>query len=233
VGNTSSVRDDLAAFLAAEDLDELLAAREAITSISKDDAMALHDLVAAWSDEQAVANLLMYPELIPPVDRAAALAEGLSGARGEYAVLAAAVGLSSWIVGEDDAPAVAERLLALVEDPGSPRPTAMRAAIALGEYAEFLAPVEVVSALARDDDGLRHNVLAAALLTWGPVETLAAVHAAAAAGRLDATTAAMVEHRLADADLTEVDEPIEDGRLVVPLLAAIPDRAEWSSAESA
>jgi hypothetical protein len=221
------VRPALERFLTASDLAELRAARVAISSIDGDEARALHAIVAAWRDEQAVANLLMYPELLPEDDRTPALAEGLSGVHGDYPVLAAAVGLAAWVAGDEDAPAIAERLLALVDDPTTPLAIAVRAAVALGAYSEHVAPTDLVGALGHRHEAVRHNVLAAALTGWGAVETLDAVDAAAAAGLLADDVADQARRVLVDAGLSELDEPLDDGHLVEPLLVPIPDLVAW------
>ena len=54
----------LAAFLAEEELDRLAAAREAVGTPSAEDAAAIARTLREWADVQAVANLLMHPELI-------------------------------------------------------------------------------------------------------------------------------------------------------------------------
>jgi hypothetical protein len=214
--------------LAASDLDVLLNAREAIETLGAKDVRALGELVQSWGDDQAMANLLMYPELIPDAHRTATLVEGLSGARGGYAVLAATIGLSKDTDGADEAPSIAERLLELVNDPQTPRVTMMRAAIALDAYAKFLDPAEFVTALSTSDEGIGQNVLAVAVRTWGPTATVAAARTAATRGVLDGAILAEVERRLDDAGLSEVDEPIRHGRIAQMLLPYVPDRREWT-----
>lgn len=221
------VQPDLERFLAASDLAELVAAREAIDAIDEGDAARLHAIVAQWRDEQAVANLLMFPELLPEDDRTPALAEGLSGAHGDYAVLAAAVGLCAWTAADDDAPAIAERLLTLVTDPATPDPIAVRASAALTVYAEHVAPTDLVAALATPSATVRHNVLAAALAGWGAVETLDAVAAAAAVGLVADEVVDDVRRAVVGAGVADLDEPLDDGHLVESLVTPIPDLTAW------
>ena len=52
-------------FLIARDLDELQAARMEISEITRADADSLAAYVSSGGDTQGLANLLMYPEVIP------------------------------------------------------------------------------------------------------------------------------------------------------------------------
>lgn len=89
-----TVRDRaLADFLSSSDLDALLAAREALASIAAEDETAVADLLAAQDDAQAVANVLMYPEVAPDDVRIDALVRGLAAPPEDYRALAATVGV--------------------------------------------------------------------------------------------------------------------------------------------
>src|SRR5436190_8108267 len=170
------MRAELQEFLAAEDLDALLAARMAITAIGKSEAAELSQIVANWTNPQAVANLLMYPEVIPAPDRLGAVLKGLNAADGEYAVLAAVVGLPR--LGEEDVPekdrsAIAARLVHLIQTGSGP--IATRAAQTLATYVEYADLDELVSCLSHPDEAVRHNVLVAALQALGPRDLMSAV----------------------------------------------------------
>jgi hypothetical protein len=243
------VQPDLERFLDANDVAELVSARRAIQAVDGDDAQTLHVIVADWRDEQAAVNLLMFPELLPDDDRTPALAEGLCGTHGDDAVLAACVGLAAWVAADDDAPAIAERLLLLVTE-GATQPAAERAterateavtkaaisvhaSVALGAYAEHVAPTDLVCALVHRDAVVRHNVLAAALGGWGGVETLAALRAAADAGLVPRAVAADARTTVVSAGLGDVDEAIAHGRLVEPMTMPIPALVTWSETAAA
>jgi hypothetical protein len=226
------VQPDLERFLDASDLVELVAARSAITGIDGADALVLHTIVAQWRDEQAVANLLMYPELLPDDDRTPALAEGLSGVHGDYAVLAAAVGLAGWVAADDAAPAIAERLLGIVADNAVPTPIAVRAAVALGAYAEHIAPTDLVAGLAHADAAVRRNVLAAVLTGWGAVEALDAVAAAAVVGIVPQDIADDVRRAVVLAGVAHLDAPLAPDAapdITAPVLTEIPDLTAWEA----
>ena len=81
----------LARLLRSDDLEEL-AGLAADYEPSAADEQAVGAVLAEWSDVQAVANLLMYPRLIPADKRVAALVRGLCDDEG-YLRLAAAVGV--------------------------------------------------------------------------------------------------------------------------------------------
>lgn len=83
----------LSDFLASSDLDELLAAREALESVDEEDEQAVTDVLVTQGDEQAVANILMYPEVAPDDMRVPALLRGLRSTPDDYTALAAAVGV--------------------------------------------------------------------------------------------------------------------------------------------
>lgn len=88
------VRDSaLADFLNSTDLDALLAARHALAAIEAEDETAVTSLLAAQDDPQAVANVLMYPEVAPDDVRVDALARALAAPADDYRALAAAVGV--------------------------------------------------------------------------------------------------------------------------------------------
>jgi hypothetical protein len=231
------VQPDLERFLDANDVVELVSARRAIQAVDGDDAQTLHVIVADWRDEQAAVNLLMFPELLPDDDRTPALAEGLSGTHGDDAVLAACVGLAAWVAAEDDAPAIAERLLFLVTERTPDDTTAaaisVHASVALGAYAEHVATTDLVCALVDPDPVVRHNVLAAVLGGWGGVETLGALGAAANAGLVPHALADEVLATLVSAGVADVDQAIDHGRLVEPVLVPIPALRVWAEPAAA
>lgn len=79
--------------LAASDLDALLAAREALDGLDADDDARLLTLVEQWQDVPALANVLMYPEVLPEDVRLPALLRAVRDREEPYLSLAASVGL--------------------------------------------------------------------------------------------------------------------------------------------
>jgi len=226
---------ELSAFLAAEDLDELLAARLQITSIDRAESAALSAIVQGWVDRQAVANLLMYPDVIPAPDRLPALLKALNDEETEYFVLAAVVGLQS--LGEQDLPegageAIATRLLELLHHPS---PTiASRASVTLARYAPRVDVEDLLEALEDTDadETVRHNLLVMALSEVSPGNLRGLVQAKIAEGSLAPEVGDYVDEKLAEAgvdangNLAGAAELI-DTDLGAAILAPIPNFNAW------
>lgn len=84
---------NLKKFLETRDLDDLLEAKHNISVISQNDQAAIIKILQEWKDIQAVANLLMYPDLIPENERIDYILAGLRETSFPYLVLASVVGL--------------------------------------------------------------------------------------------------------------------------------------------
>lgn len=158
---TPALRPPLARIVGAADLDELRRAVRALDRLGADDLAALAALVSTWRDDQAIANLLMYPKLLPPELRAAALLRALDGTA-PYLTLAAVVGLEALDGGrftDDERVVLRERLLALVS--GVEPLLAVRAAAALAGYLDGGELARVVPLLAHRDPRVAHNLIVA------------------------------------------------------------------------
>lgn len=158
---TPALRPPLARIVGAADLDELRRAVRALDRLGADDQAALAALVSTWRDDQAIANLLMYPKLLPPELRAAPLLRALDGTA-PYLTLAAVVGLEAldggWFT-DDERVVLRERLLALVS--GVEPLLAVRAAVALAGYLDGGELARVVPLLAHRDPRVAHNLIVA------------------------------------------------------------------------
>ena len=80
-------------FLKAEDLDDLLKVRGKMGAPEAQELDRMGELLKAWSDGQAVSNLLFYPALIPEALRISSIERALACTARPYFVLAAVVGL--------------------------------------------------------------------------------------------------------------------------------------------
>jgi hypothetical protein len=227
------VQAALQAFLAAGELDDLAALRDAITTIDGDEAAALSAIVQAWSEPQAVANLLLYPELIPPPDRMPVLLRGLAAGADDYLALMAVVGLQR--IAEEEIPVavrptVAGHLVRLVEQGRGP--VAGRASLIIAAVAQDLDPAALLRLLAHPDPAVRHNLLVALLETFGLDRVVTTADAEVAAGRLGADAAAALREDLARAGLDPAagvdDERVLDSPLGLPLLSYIPNYRDWT-----
>ena len=218
-------------FLETRDLDELQAARQQITVMERVDRAALESILTDGSRPQAVANLLMVPEVMPPGRRLDNLLKALDG--DGYWVLAAVVGLQQI----DDAdlpgparPGIAARLLGLIRS--STGIVAQRASVTLARFTESLSPGDLVAALAHPDEVVRHNLLVNLLQIAEPEEIRAAARAQAAAGTLDPAARDFALTRLREIGFTGPPDPATEevltgNLLALPQLAYIPNFDEW------
>ena len=79
--------------LTASDPDLLAVARDALDGLDEDDDARIREVLTAWDDVPAVANLLMYPEVVAEQERMPALLRALRDDAQPYLGLAASVGL--------------------------------------------------------------------------------------------------------------------------------------------
>jgi hypothetical protein len=219
------VNPALKKFLQTRELDQLAAARQQITVMDSADRAALEALLASGSRPQAVANLLMVPDVMPPGQRLGQLLKALDGSG--YWVLAALVGLQE-LDDEDlphaERPALAARLLALIQN--GTGLTAQRASVTLGRVAEYLSPSALAAALAHPDGIVRHNLLVALLSIAEPEEIRAL------AGGLDPAARDFALTRLRELGFTGPPDPptaevLTGNMLALPQLAYIPNFDAW------
>ena len=209
--------------LGASDLDELRQiADETAEGMTREDEAFLTQVLAAWTDVQAVANVLMYPMLIPAGARRDWLLRGLS-ADESYLRLAAAVGVgqllsSQW--SEDDVAMLVPALLHLVSRDNDV--TASRAALSLVPLARQTDAPELAALLGHSDAGVRRNLEAALLRSVGS-DGLAAI---LDGGFLDEDDSRRARAAL-DADGVDLSVPAEEQRRF-PVLAYIPNYSDWS-----
>jgi len=157
--------DPIDTLLAATDLDDLMAAVEALPADT--DTARIGGGVDAWSDPQGLANVLMYPSLIPSSQRVPAVLRGL---RSEgYLRLAASVGVGH--LPADELPdAVRRELLdalldVIASDAG---PAGVRASAEVGPLLHA-DEVELLEDLAAHPvDAVRHNLTQAGLGLTAP-----------------------------------------------------------------
>lgn len=80
-------------FLTAIDLDDLLRARHDIASLTPEESARIVSVVRDWNDRQAVANLMLHPDLMPTDVCLDAVDRALHSNEVPYFTLAATVGL--------------------------------------------------------------------------------------------------------------------------------------------
>jgi hypothetical protein len=207
----------LSRFLAADDLDELAAAREEITEITRDDAHTLEAIVDAQTDRQALANLLMYPDVIPEHQRAGAMFDALSGDVSDYLTLAAAVGVGHVEFDDDMRAQVAGRLLDIARN--ADEPLSILAGRSFGAFADALDLQLCVERLGDFRPSERHNVLAGLLAVHDDIAIRKALSEARAFDLMSPYDTDDVERRL-----DEGADPDSLARLT--LLTYIPNLSE-------
>jgi hypothetical protein len=157
--------DPIDSLLASTDLDGLMAAVEALPA--ETDTARIGGVVDAWSDPQGLANVLMYPSLIPPSHRVAAVLRGL---RTEgYLRLAASVGVGH-LPPEDLTDDVRRELLDALLDivATDAKEAGVRASAEVGPLLRA-DEVELLDDLAAHPvDAVRHNLRQAALGVTDP-----------------------------------------------------------------
>lgn len=154
----------LVRFLATEDLDDLLEARDDLGALSDDDLQVVRAVLAAWRDEQAVSNLLIHPELIPRDLRIATLTRGMNQREQVYYILAAVVGVGSLEGAELSAAereALRDSLLELIGlDESEDAIIAKRASVSLPVVLTAPDAPSVCQLLDHRAETVRHNLLA-------------------------------------------------------------------------
>jgi hypothetical protein len=160
----------LAAFLAESELDHLATARDALGTPSPEDRETIARTLDAWADVQAVANLLMHPDLVDEARRVAALRRALDGGGHPYLALAATVGLQR--VGraqlEDEQRAELARALLDALERESRGPLPGRASVTLAALLGEGEAERAAALLDHPDRTVRHNVMVALVSALGP-----------------------------------------------------------------
>jgi hypothetical protein len=217
-------RSGLRRFLAAADPDELARARAEIDAenLAIDDRLEIEAVLHDWDDVQAIANLLVYPELIVADERMAQIRRALVDDHA-YVQLAATVAVmvvERAEIGDDARFDLVQRLLALVAaDRGVLADRASYSIIGL------LTPTdgpEVVERLDHPSASVRRNLLQGMLGLVGPSGIRSLVEEA---GFVEPDVQAAVRVRLHD-DGVDLTRPADDLRLPL-ILVYLPSLAEW------
>src|SRR5829696_6850426 len=191
-------------FLGARSLDEIAALARDVGDMSAEDEARVGEVLDACSDEQALANLLFEPSLMPRRRRVATILDHLTGDPDSYLALAAVVGAEQ--LGGDE---LVERQDAAI-------------AAALVRYGRSVPFDELLELLDSEDVVVHHNVLAAIVAAVGLDRAAQLLRSRAAVEDADASVAddlAAVERALR---LEGDDALVAD--VVLSRLSYIPDR---------
>ena len=210
-----NVQANLALFLQTEELDDAQQLAEGAAPRKESDRHTVTQILECWDDPQAVANLLMHPELIPAEARGAALLRGLHEPL-TYATLAAVVGLQDQleIWSDTERAGIAKRLQAIIFEA---RPViADRASVTLLAYAGVADVNELIFLLGYPGETVQHNAL------------LALVRLLGVDNARDRIEAALAIKRVTDAGRDFVAAHLNEQLLDdLPLLSHIPNRSDF------
>jgi hypothetical protein len=185
---------ELEDFLGAEDLDDVLRARQKISSLDTRDEEVIRAVLAQWQNPQAVSNLLLHPTIIPKDIRLASLLRGLAERRVVYYVLAAVVGFQSVdpreIAGEDRR-RIAEELLSVIRK--NRGILAQRASVSVQGFLTRDDAPRVFDLWAHPDDTAWHNLRAWLFRTFQADDAESFAAAASRSGLAKETQRRLVE----------------------------------------
>lgn len=207
----------LQAFLEAGALDELSQLAADLPPLNAADRAAVTALLEKWDAPQAIANLLMYPHLIPEEIRKDALLRGLNEPM-TYNTLAAVVGLQSAVDGwaESERAALVQRLVVITFSARSL--IANRASLTLLNYIHREEADKLIFFLGAPEDVVRHNALLGLVRLFGIAETRAQIKAVA-------TDSRFTQHG-SEYGITHLDGVAEED---LPLLGYIPNLSDYQA----
>lgn len=211
-------------FLATSDLEQLAIVRSHLDPrlLDMDDRLEIEAVLHDWDDIQAIANLLMYPELIAADERIAHLRHALVDNH-TYLQLAATVAIieiDRADFGEDTRFDLVKKLLDLI---GSDRGVlADRASYAMVALMHPTDGPDVVARLDHPSPTVRRNLTQGLLGLVGPSGIKSLVDEP---GFVDPDVQAAIRVRLRD-DGVELTRPVDDLRLPL-ILVYLPGYAEW------
>lgn len=228
---------DLQDFLEARDLDLLAEAHDRLPVLEPEDVAAIRAVLRRWYEPQAIANLLMHPQLIPEAERAAAVVRGLNDTQCQYLTLAAIVGLGEFEVEalpSGQRAAVVDRVLALAAaDRGV---IADRASAFLAERLWHFGnsdPALMVALLDHPSEVVQHNALVGLIPLLGLDHLDDALTRAVREGRLSVRSREAAARKLAKVQGFSAEDPDDGskedlGSLAAPLLAYVPNLDSWT-----
>jgi len=218
------VHPALSRVLAAIDLDELAAAAGELTGtddLGPDGEARIVETVAAWDDQQALANLLMYPQLIPPDFRAAAIERALGEAG--YLRLAAVVGvdrIDRTELAEEHQRRLVRQLVELIAaDRGL---VAERGSVSIRTLLCTADAPDLVEVLLHPSEQVRHHLTQALFEVAGPAGVAALLDEP---GFVRPATRIAVRARLL-ADGVDLSDASDTQRFPL-VLSPVPNLADW------
>ncbi len=212
-------------FLGTADLEGLARVRAEFdpSALDFEDRLEIEAVLHDWDDVQAVANILMYPELIAPDERVAQVRRALVDEHPyvQVAGTAAILEIDRAEFGEDARNDLAQRLLAIIGDDDGV--LADRASYSLVMLMHPTDGPEVVERIDHPSATVRRNLAQGLLTLVGPTGVKSLVEEP---GFVAAETQAAVRSRLSD-DGVELNRPLDDLRLPL-IMVYLPSLTEWN-----
>jgi hypothetical protein len=208
-------------------LDEL---RDSLTVV---DRQAINEKVALWADQQAIANLLIFPILIPADIRVDTLIRGLSEQNIDYYVLAATVGLG-WVarkeVNAQQAATIKGILLKLIQQRHDI--LAERASAVIYPYLSMEDSMQLLRLFQHPNEIVQENSLAALLRLLPYAQRRSFFESAVRSSHLSMSTFLTIMDKLAEVEKDAKDEAdyrlnLLASGLTTPLLAYIPNLKDF------
>jgi hypothetical protein len=231
------VNVNLKNFLEITDLDELSQAKNHISVISQNDQAAIIKILQEGANIQAIANLLMYPDLIPENERIDYILAGLRETNFTYLVLASVVGLGQLNIEALPVQLITQLIEQIINVTKSDSGViAERASVFLAERLWHFGDIytsQIIELLDHPSKLVQHNTLVALIPLVGLENIRQIIGNAVQQGLVSAVGQLAAEQKLSEIAGFLKDSTIDDSQfdvdlLSAPLLAYIPNLDEMS-----
>ncbi|MEE3719371.1 hypothetical protein V2H45_21755 [Tumidithrix elongata RA019] len=231
------MNEALKTFLETRDLDDLLEGRANISELDRENETEILRILKEWTNIQAIANLLMYPNLIPETNRIDYVLKGLRETNFNYLVLASVVGMGELNVESLSPQLITEVINQLIVIAKSDRGLiAERASVFLATRlwhfgANYAS--QIIELLDRPSDVVRHNTLVALIPLVGLENIRRFINNAVQKGLLSTVAQSYTEQRLATISGFSQNNQVDISKfdldmLGVPLLSYIPNLSDYA-----
>ncbi|MBD2315541.1 hypothetical protein [Phormidium tenue] len=229
---------NLCEFLRAEDFDDLLEINSSLLDLSNADKKQIEEILQGWKPPQAIANLLMYPNLIPENSRLSSLFRALQSPEVDYYPLAAILGLEKVApnsLSEETRSEVFEALLGCMET--EVLIIVQRCTIALSQYQEAHELDRMSRWLNYPDDIVKHNILANLINGEGILSSKNRLNSILSGNRLSSVNRPFLEKKLGEIEscLASTDHnpfSLLKMDLTTTILPYAPSLVQWKSSLS-
>ncbi|MCA6501393.1 MAG: hypothetical protein IM585_12310 [Pseudanabaena sp. M135S2SP2A07QC] len=224
-------------FLEITDLDELSQAKNHISVISQNDQAAIIKILQEGANIQAIANLLMYPDLIPENERIDYILAGLRETNFTYLVLASVVGLGQLNIEALPVQLITQLIEQIINVTKSDSGViAERASVFLAERLWHFGDTytsQIIELLDHPSKVVQHNTLVALIPLVGLENIRQIIENAVQHGVVSEAGQLAAEQKLSEIAGFSKDSTIDDSQfdvdlLSAPLLAYIPNLDEMS-----